>query len=466
MPQRQFSTKSLLINLKLFMAHRFDLREGMADNQQITDEIRQNVVFKGANLWTLMFAIMVASVGLDVNSTAVVIGAMLISPLMGPIMGIGLGVGINDFALIIKSLRNQGIAVVISVFTSALYFWISPLDEAQSELLARTSPTLWDVLIALFGGFAGIVAASRKDKNTVIPGVAIATALMPPLCTAGFGLATGQWNYFIGAFYLFWINCVFISLSTYIIIRILRFRKKEFLDDVREKRVKRYVALFVVVTIIPSIYTGVNVVKESLFRRNANDFITREFVFSNAQVINRRITYHPKGSTLQITLYGQPVSQEIIEQIENRMPAYLLTNSELEIIQGPAAQQGINIETMELLNQQLKTGILEDLYQKNETQIKNRDDRIKVLESEIIQYRSKEFPVSSLIDEIKAIDNNVSEISIAPAILSHIDSSYTDTLYLAYINFKRRPATAEIVKMENWLKARVKSDKIKIVRSY
>ena len=179
---------------------------------------------------------MVCSVGLDINSTAVVIGAMLISPLMGPIMGVGLGVGIYDNELIIKSLKNLGIAVLISVLSSAFYFWISPLDEAKSELLARTSPTLWDVLIAFFGGFAGIVAGSRKEKSNAIPGVAIATALMPPLCTAGFGLATAQWTYFLGAFYLFLINSVFISLSTYIVVRIMRFRPKEFLDPDREKK--------------------------------------------------------------------------------------------------------------------------------------------------------------------------------------------------------------------------------------
>ena len=192
--------------LRSFLRSRFDLSADKASEEEVVDNIRKGVEFKGTNLWVLIFATFVASLGLNVNSTAVIIGAMLISPLMGPIMGMGLSVGINDFELLKRSLRNFGFMVLASIFTSTLYFFISPLSGAQSELLARTTPTTYDVLIAFFGGLAGIVAQSRKDRtSTVIPGVAIATALMPPLCTAGFGLATLQFKYFIGAFYLFFI---------------------------------------------------------------------------------------------------------------------------------------------------------------------------------------------------------------------------------------------------------------------
>lgn len=236
MSQSNVTLKSIYVSIKVFLAGRFDLSEGKASEKETILEIKQNIVFKGANLWILIFAIMIASIGLDVNNTAVIIGAMLISPLMGPIMGIGLGVGINDLKLIIQAFKNLGIAVLISILTSALYFWISPLNEAQSELLARTSPNLWDVFIGLFGGLAGIVAGSRADKSNAIPGVAIATALMPPLCTAGFGLATGQWNFFFGACYLFWINSVFICFATIVIVRLLRFKNKEFLDTKQEKK--------------------------------------------------------------------------------------------------------------------------------------------------------------------------------------------------------------------------------------
>lgn len=466
MAEKEITTQSVLTGLQAFLKQLFNLSEGKASERATSEEIRQNVVFKGANLWILMFAIMVCSIGLDVNSTAVIIGAMLISPLMGPIMGVGLGVGIYDFELIIKALRNLGIAALISVLTSAAYFWISPLDEAQSELLARTSPNLWDVLVALFGGFAGIVAGSRKEKSNAIPGVAIATALMPPLCTAGFGLATGTWSYVLGALYLFWINSVFISLSTYIIVRALRFKTKEFMDPLREKKVKRYVAIFIIVTIIPSIYTAYNVVKETFFVRNVNDFINNEFIFDNARVISRKIDFNQSGGHVDITLFGEPVNDETISQIRQKMPKYNLEDCDLTIVQGRADQSGLDEATVELLNQQLRTGIIEDLYRKNEEQIKTRDDRIKLLESEIIQYRSKEVPIADLVREVKAINQDVTEISIAPAVLSYTDTTRNDTLYLAYINFKRRPPGQEVTKIEEWLKARIKADKIKVLRSY
>ena len=213
------------------LADRFSLSEDSARQEETVDMICRGVEFRGTNLWVLIFATMIASLGLNVNSAAVIIGAMLVSPLMGPIMGVGLSLGINDFDLLKKSLRNFSLMVVVAIATSTLYFFISPLGTARSELLARTVPTTYDVLIAFFGGLAGIVAQSRKDRNsTVIPGVAIATALMPPLCTAGFGLATGQFKFFIGAFYLFFINTVFIALATYMVVRMLKYHKKKFLD--------------------------------------------------------------------------------------------------------------------------------------------------------------------------------------------------------------------------------------------
>ena len=244
-------------SLRRFLRDRFDLGEDSALQDEVVDNICRGVDFRGTNLWVLIFATFVASLGLNVNSTAVIIGAMLISPLMGPIMGMGLSVGINDFDLLKRSVRNFGFMVLVSILTSTLYFVVSPLSGAQSELLARTVPTTYDVLIAFFGGLAGIVAQSRRDRtSTVIPGVAIATALMPPLCTAGYGLATLQLNYFLGAFYLFFINTVFIAIATFVVVRFLKYRKKEFLDKGREARVRRSMLLIVLVTIVPSVVIG------------------------------------------------------------------------------------------------------------------------------------------------------------------------------------------------------------------
>ena len=271
----------MIINKKLrlfaaireFLRDRFNLDEDKANENEIIEAIKKGVEFRGTNLWVLIFAIFIASIGLNVNSTAVIIGAMLISPLMGPIMGIGLGIGINDFDLIKKAYKNLAIATVIGVVTSAIYFLISPISDAQSELLARTTPTIWDVMIALFGGLAGIVATTRKSISNVIPGVAIATALMPPLCTAGFGLATGNFSFFFGAFYLYFINSVFISLSSFIIVRFLKFQKKTLLDSSREKRVRRYILIVVTITIIPSIIMAYNIVTRSILKKRFSSLL-------------------------------------------------------------------------------------------------------------------------------------------------------------------------------------------------
>ena len=311
---KSFPSKTVIKDVKLFLQDRFNLHEDEASEKATIADIKGDIAFRGANLWILIFAILVCSVGLDINSTAVVIGAMLISPLMGPIMGVGLGIGIYDIKLIGGALKNLAIAVILSVLTSALYFWISPLDVAKSELLARTSPTLWDVFIALFGGLAGIIASSRKEKSNAIPGVAIATALMPPLCTAGFGIATAQWTYFIGAIYLFFINSVFISVSTYVIVLLLGYSKKEFVDAKKEKQVKRYILLFVIATIVPSIYTAYNVVFETIFTKNANNFIQHELAFENTQVINSKFDNINGKNRIEVTLFGEPIDSLEIEE--------------------------------------------------------------------------------------------------------------------------------------------------------
>lgn len=231
----------------------FIVSQDMEDEKETIRQITQGVTFRGPTLWVLVFAIFIASLGLNVNSTAVIIGAMLISPLMGPIIGMGLAVGINDISLLRTSAKNFAVATAISVLTATVYFLISPLSDASSELLARTSPTLYDVLIATCGGAAGIVALCTKGKGNVVPGVAIATALMPPLCTAGYGLATGHLLYFLGAFYLFFINTVFISLSTYIGVRLMGFERRKFMTQKAERKARRIIMVLVVVTILPAI---------------------------------------------------------------------------------------------------------------------------------------------------------------------------------------------------------------------
>lgn len=454
---------TILTNVKEFLSDRFNFDDDKASEQDTIDEIKKSVVFKGTNLWILIFAIMVASIGLNVNSTAVIIGAMLISPLMGPIMGIGLGVGIFDIELISKSLRNLIIAVIISVLTSALYFWISPLNDAQSELLARTSPTLWDVLIALFGGLAGIVAGSRQEKSNAIPGVAIATALMPPLCTAGYGLATGQWSYFFGAFYLFFINSVFISFSTYLIVRVLNFKQKEFVNPTREKRIKQYIYLLIIMTVVPSIYTGYQVVKDNLFDRRVNNFINQEFNFEKTKVIARDII-RGDSTMVDVTLYGEPISEEIIKQIKGKLTLYHLDNTGLRVRQGYSGEAVVQMPNIELINQQMRTGIIEELYKKNEEVLESKDKQIALLEEELLRLQKNELPKIDISAELIAINPNVEEFSISNALVTNfIDSIRYDTTHLAYIKFSKKPVRKEKKQLENWLRARTGNSKIRVI---
>lgn len=341
--------------LRSFLRSRFDLSADKASEEEVVDNIRKGVEFKGTNLWVLIFATFVASLGLNVNSTAVIIGAMLISPLMGPIMGMGLSVGINDFELLKRSLRNFGFMVLASIFTSTLYFFISPLSGAQSELLARTTPTTYDVLIAFFGGLAGIVAQSRKDRtSTVIPGVAIATALMPPLCTAGFGLATLQFKYFIGAFYLFFINTVFIAIATFIVVRFLHYSKKEFVDKNREMRVRRSILLIVLVTIIPSVVIGYRIVKRSLFENDVKRYVNTVFQFPKTKVIEHTGIYRPDNgeSYVEIYLIGEPISDEMIENARLQMPQYNLRDVRL-VVRQSGETDNLNFSTLQTGYQEL-----------------------------------------------------------------------------------------------------------------
>lgn len=290
----------------------FNAMPDKEDEENTIKAISNGVSFHGANLWVLVFAIFIASLGLNVNSTAVIIGAMLISPLMGPIIGMGLSVGINDFELLKRSLKNYLVATIISVLTATLYFLLTPLDEAQSELLARTSPTLYDVLIALCGGAAGIVALATKGKGNVLPGVAIATALMPPLCTAGFGIATGNVFYFLGAFYLFFINTVFIALATYIGVRMLKFKTKEFVDPNRQKKVKKYIIIIVIVTMIPSGFMTYNIVKTSVFKSNVSKFVKEQLYNSGTRIISYET--NQDSLTLRVVAVGQELSDSTIKK--------------------------------------------------------------------------------------------------------------------------------------------------------
>lgn len=297
--------------------------------------VRDGISFRGTNLWVLIFAILIASIGLNVNSTAVIIGAMLISPLMWPIIGIGVSIGINDSLLFKRSIRNFLFAMSVSLVTSTLYFLISPLSEAHSELLARTSPNIYDVFIAMFGGFAGIIAIVSQKKWNVIPGVAIATALMPPLCTAGYGIASLRADFFLGALYLFFINSVFIAFATLVVSRLLKFPYREFPNESERKRSRNLIAFSLLLTLIPSIYFGYDMIRQNTFAQNAHRFIEQEAVFPDNYLLKRQID--SKNQTISLIYGGKPITDEQIQNAQSRLQSYDLAWATLSIRQGFAS---------------------------------------------------------------------------------------------------------------------------------
>lgn len=446
----------LLALIKDFLHERLNLEEDKATEEEIKDNVKKGIEFRGMNLWVLMFAIFIASIGLNVNSTAVIIGAMLISPLMGPIMGIGLGVGINDFDLIKRSFKNMGIAVFISVVTSTFYFLITPLSDAQSELLARTTPTIWDVMIAFFGGLAGIVAATRKSISNVVPGVAIATALMPPLCTAGFGLATGNFSYFFGAFYLFFINSVFISLATYIIVRFLKFNKKEFLDPIKEKQVKRYIVIVVLITIIPSIVMAYNIVSRSLVEKNVQRFINSELNFPNAQVVSKKVNFDSSKVQLEVFLLGSPISGDIISMAKRKLPHYNLRDIVLIVNQGIGESGKVDMGA-------LRAGVIEDLYRKNEEIIKNKDQQIRLLETQLALISKDQYPIQDISKEAKAVFTNLQELSVYRTYVMNFKENRIDTVTMCYSKFSSRLSNSDRKKFNGWLEVRTNSKNLKSI---
>ena len=431
------------------LKERLSLFENKADDSVIDERIRGDVEMRGANLWVLMFAIFIASIGLNVNSTAVIIGAMLISPLMGPIMGIGYGAGINDFSLLRKGFKNLAIATVIALTTSTLYFLISPLSSAQSELLARTTPTVWDVLIGFFGGLAGIVATTRKEKTNVIPGVAIATALMPPLCTAGFGLATGNINYFFGAFYLYIINFVFIALSSFLIIRVFNISEKKYVDPILAKKAQRYIIAIVIATILPSSYLAYELVDEEIFKSKANTFVATEFNFQNTSVSQLKI--NPKTKTLKVFLIGEHIPQKELNKINSKLQAAGLSNAKLRIYQ--------NGEKEEINLTNLKADIISDLYKESKTNTESIAIELNNIKSDIA--KNKEY-FKDLPNELKTIFPDIDQVVLSETYIQDNETNETKKTFVLNIDENSKISKKELSAIESWLKTRTKQENVKI----
>ncbi|MFJ2986804.1 DUF389 domain-containing protein [Collimonas sp. NPDC087041] len=432
----------------------FSLKDDKADDQEIDQALRAGIEMKGTNLWVLMFAIFIASIGLNVNSTAVIIGAMLISPLMGPIMGIGYGVGVYDFDLIRTALKNLGIAVLISLLTSVVYFLITPLTEAQSELLARTTPTIWDVLIALFGGLAGIVGATRKEKSNLIPGVAIATALMPPLCTAGYGIANGNWAYFGGAFYLFTINSVFIALSSALVIRFFHVREKHFVDAKTSGRVKRYALVVALLTGVPSVYLAYVLVQDEVFKSKAAQFVAHEVASDKTYVTQSRID--PKSKVIELTVMGDFLSQGRLAAIAGRLPGAGLSAAKLKVHQ-QADQQKIDVST-------LKSGVLSDLYTISQQSLESKEKKIQELQSALNSREELQVQFRRVPDELHAIFPQVTEVWLSEALDWTQGTGLKDSpVVVLNVKVAKALSAEDRSRIENWLGARIRTKTIKLV---
>ncbi|MFC2327512.1 TIGR00341 family protein [Prevotella nigrescens] len=420
---------------------------------EVVAQISDGVDFHGATLWVLIFAIFIASLGLNVNSTAVIIGAMLISPLMGPIIGMGLAVGIADLKLFKRALTNYLITTVISVVTATIYFTISPITEAQSELLARTSPTLYDVLIALFGGAAGILAISTKSKNNVIPGVAIATALMPPLCTAGYGLAVSNTSYFFGAFYLYFINTVFIAFTTCIGVRLLHFHRKKFVDREKMKRVNYYIISIVIITMLPAGYMTWSIIKQSVIENNIEKFVRDELDNSGTYIISHE--YDSKTKTLNVVAIGKPISVGAIAKAQKSMADYKLGDYTLKVIQGASSDSLLAI-------QRNKKG-LAVTGEGNSSKWQEQAYQNVALQKQLAAYTRYPVLANDMKRELKVVCPAAKSLVLSQSSECFLDTALTKGYVMAVVKTNNTLAKDDRQQLYEWLKARVKTDSLELI---
>lgn len=418
------------------------LHQGEEKRESVLENIKQSISFRGSNLWILACAIVIASVGLNVNSTAVVIGAMLISPLMGPIVGAGFALAVFDFELLKRCGKNLLIATIVSLVVSAIYFFISPFKDAQPELLARTSPTIYDVLIAFFGGLVGVIALTRVEKGNPIPGVAIATALMPPLCTAGYGLAMGNFSYFFGAFYLYSINCFFICIATYFIVRYLKYTPVQFKNIRFEKQIRYGISFLLVLMIVPSFYLVYNLLKEKQFHDNVSKFIENEFTANGYPIIFKEIKYNTSPKKIELAFLSKRFSNEEEKQLNHRLNQYQIFNTSLIIKQG---------------TQDLKKEILNELGTQNKA-LSEKDIIINNLQNEIKEFK---FDDTETYKEIGILFPEAKNVSIGKFLLfPNSDSAKIETVVLFHHQEKEEIDT---LKLKKWLIQKLSTNNIKLV---
>lgn len=448
------SLKHFFSNLRSQISNIVNLNDHI-DTDKASQYIRSNIDIEGPNAYILAFAIVVASVGLNTNSIPVIIGAMLISPLMGPIFGIGYGLGTNDTSFLKKAFKNLLIMVIISILASSIYFLVSPLElENPTELLARTNPTIYDVLIALFGGFAGIVEISRRDKGTVISGVAIATALMPPLCTAGFGLASGSLKYFAGAMYLFFINSIFIAIATFLTVKYLKFPMASFTDPAKKKKVSRWIAVLTIVIIIPSVYSAIVMIRENNFNYTAKEFIAENKELARSYIYDYDIYSHSKPPKLELFIAGEALDQEEMNILYRSAHKFGLTDDQLIISQRGATDQSEMTDRV----------AIQSIYERSDQEIQKREQIISSMEKELQTYKSKELPYEQITNELVAQYPSLSDVTLTRGYSITTDTLGRTEEIIIILQAEKRISQENMEKLRKWLTVRLDFENIKLLQ--
>jgi uncharacterized hydrophobic protein (TIGR00271 family) len=420
-----------------------NLHNGEEAKDKVLENVKSSISFRGSNLWILACAIVIASAGLNVNSTAVIIGAMLISPLMGPIVGAGFALAIYDFELLKKSSKNLFIATIVGLIVSFLYFFISPFKEVQSELLSRTAPNIYDVLIAFFGGLVGVIALTRVEKGNPIPGVAIATALMPPLCTAGYGLAIGNISYFLGAFYLYTINCFFICISTLLIIKYLKYNPVKSLNPKSQKQIRYGITALIFLMVLPSFYLAYSLLQEKRYNQKADEFITHEFTSKGHTVLFKHTKYHSSPKKIEIALLTKKIGKDELQELNDRLVLFGLTNTQLEIRQDPKDKNEEYLNEVTLQNKELM----------------EKDILINKLKKELDMFKMED---QEALREINILFPELKNVSFGKHLLHpNTDSSKVMTVVLYQSDHL---SNQNILKIEQWLGEKFQTRDLVLVR--
>jgi uncharacterized hydrophobic protein (TIGR00271 family) len=439
----------------------FNIREFFKNTLNLTnyvdipaagENIRKNIPFRGPNVYILFVAIIIASVGLNVNSIPVIIGAMLISPLMGPIIGLGLGLGTNDRELVLFSFKNLIVMVGVSLLAATLYFMLTPLEiDNPTELLARTRPTIYDVFIALFGGLAGVLEIARKEKGTVLSGVAIATALMPPLCTVGYGIANMNMQYMLGALFLFTINCIFIALAAYVMAKFLKFPMHTVEKNKTRYYILSYTLLFLLVG--TSVVTGYHVIRENEFIKNANRFVKKNQNIGKTYIYDSHVDVNADPYVVELRLAGDSLSNDTKEMLLREAESFGIMRTQIVIHEDATVK----------LDRFNETEIVKNLLTTNASNIEVRDDSIRVLNARIAQYKQKDLPAMQVASELQVQLPGIKSVTIAKGVSFEQNVVISEEHVVAIVRCEVMPSDDEKMRVKDWLKVRLQVDEVEII---